>query len=371
MPLGVFWVFGVASETSYVTPHPVTRGIGGVLDFMYDIPAVGSWLVVSFLLGIVVGWATESAVETGPWRTELWFKRVTAAFVAGVALSWTHWLGLWFEFWLNAALLLFTIYVMGCMIGGLARFTFATPKAPRPVAVASPPAVAPAETPPPAPEPEIALSEPVTHVVHEPAAELVLEPQVEPAPMEIAPPALEPGLAPIEPSAHAVHEPAAAAPFAELAPEPPVEPALAQIPSPAPEPELAALEPVAAFVHEPVAVAPKPVEPEAASVPEPAVIGRVEGEDNHEGQRPVGFVSPPAGLADDLQRIKGIGPQNETRLRALGIWRFEQIAAWTPENARWIGSFLAFPGRVDRDQWIDQAKILAAGGEPQGPTGND
>jgi len=98
--------------------------------------------------------------------------------------------------------------------------------------------------------------------------------------------------------------------------------------------------------------------------PEPAVMGPVEGEENHEGQRPVGLVSARGGAADDLQRIKGIGPQNEGRLQALGIWHFAQIAAWTPDNVHWVGSYLSFPGRIDREQWIEQATDLAAGREP-------
>ena len=67
--------------------------------------------------------------------------------------------------------------------------------------------------------------------------------------------------------------------------------------------------------------------------------------------------------ADDLKRIRGIGPQNEGRLHGLGIWHFDQIAGWTPENVRWVGSYLAFPGRIDRENWLDQAKALASGGD--------
>jgi predicted flap endonuclease-1-like 5' DNA nuclease len=77
------------------------------------------------------------------------------------------------------------------------------------------------------------------------------------------------------------------------------------------------------------------------------------------GRRPDGFTTPPGGQADDLKRIKGIGPRNEERLHALGIWRYSQIAAWTPDNVRWVSAYLAFPGRIDREHWIDQAKALA------------
>jgi predicted flap endonuclease-1-like 5' DNA nuclease len=99
--------------------------------------------------------------------------------------------------------------------------------------------------------------------------------------------------------------------------------------------------------------APQAAEPQAApALPDEAA---------HAGQRPAGYVAARTTGADDLKRIKGIGRQNEARLNALGIWHFEQIAAWTPENVAWVGSYLAFPGRIDREEWVAQAKVLAAG----------
>jgi predicted flap endonuclease-1-like 5' DNA nuclease len=92
-------------------------------------------------------------------------------------------------------------------------------------------------------------------------------------------------------------------------------------------------------------------------------MGPVPGEEKHPGARPLGLVAARGGKADDLQLIKGIGPQNERRLNALGIWHFAQIAAWTHDNARWVGGYLAFPGRIEREQWIAQARTLAQGGE--------
>ena len=71
--------------------------------------------------------------------------------------------------------------------------------------------------------------------------------------------------------------------------------------------------------------------------------------------------SVPSGGADDLKRIRGIGPQNEERLRSIGVTRFAQIAAWTPEDEHEIGVRLAFPGRIEREQWVAQARSLAAG----------
>ncbi|WP_315777562.1 MULTISPECIES: hypothetical protein [unclassified Bradyrhizobium] len=93
----------------------------------------------------------------------------------------------------------------------------------------------------------------------------------------------------------------------------------------------------------------------------PALMPPVENEDAHGGSRPLGLAAPRGGQADDLKLIKGIGKQNEARLHGLGIWHFEQIAAWTAEHAKWVGSYLAFAGRIERERWISQARELANG----------
>jgi NADH-quinone oxidoreductase subunit E len=83
---------------------------------------------------------------------------------------------------------------------------------------------------------------------------------------------------------------------------------------------------------------------------------------NSVGARPTGLAAARADKADDLQRIKGIGPVNEQRVHELGIFHFDQIAAWTRPEIRWVGTYLSFPGRIDREQWVSQAGSLAAGG---------
>jgi len=79
--------------------------------------------------------------------------------------------------------------------------------------------------------------------------------------------------------------------------------------------------------------------------------------------RPMGLTAPRNGVPDDLQRIRGIGRRNEQLLNSLGIFHFGQIAAWTPAETRWIGAYLAFPERIERDDWVGQAVILASGGD--------
>jgi len=62
---------------------------------------------------------------------------------------------------------------------------------------------------------------------------------------------------------------------------------------------------------------------------------------------------------DDLKRISGIGPKLEQVLNGLGVWTFAQIAGWTPEEIAWIDDYLAFGGRIGRDEWLKQASRLA------------
>ena len=76
------------------------------------------------------------------------------------------------------------------------------------------------------------------------------------------------------------------------------------------------------------------------------------------GQPPERLAAPRGGTADDLTRIKGIGPKSVEKLHALGVFHFDQIAAWNIDNARWIGAALGVPGRVERGKWIQQAREL-------------
>jgi len=111
----------------------------------------------------------------------------------------------------------------------------------------------------------------------------------------------------------------------------------------------------------------EPLDPAAAerlgmSLPEQAAA--VDEEGKHPGRRPYGLAMA-LGQADNLKRIRGIGPQNAGRLHGLGIWHFSQIAAWTDENVKWVGSYLASSGRIHREKWVAQARDLVAGKETE------
>lgn len=84
--------------------------------------------------------------------------------------------------------------------------------------------------------------------------------------------------------------------------------------------------------------------------------------DLNEASKPKGFSSAPTKV-DELKRVKGIGPVIEKTLNDLGIYQFKQIAEFSRDNISWVEGYLSFPGRIDREKWVSQAKDLAAGKE--------
>ncbi len=76
--------------------------------------------------------------------------------------------------------------------------------------------------------------------------------------------------------------------------------------------------------------------------------------------RPVAIEKPTA--VDDLKLISGVGPKIEGILHSLGIYTFAQIAGWKKAEREWVDGYLNFKGRIERDDWVKQAKALAKGG---------
>jgi peptide/nickel transport system ATP-binding protein len=81
------------------------------------------------------------------------------------------------------------------------------------------------------------------------------------------------------------------------------------------------------------------------------------------GKRPSRMAKPRK--PDDLKLIVGVGPKIETILNGLGIYRFSQIADWKKAERAWVDDHLKFAGRIERDDWVKQAKVLAKGGEQE------
>jgi NADH-quinone oxidoreductase subunit E len=77
--------------------------------------------------------------------------------------------------------------------------------------------------------------------------------------------------------------------------------------------------------------------------------------------RPAGLPAPRGGVPDDLRRIRGIGPELVALCHRLGYFHFDQIAAWGPAEVAWVDDNLeGFKGCVTRDDWVAQARALAA-----------
>ncbi|ACM29712.1 hypothetical protein [Rhizobium rhizogenes] len=222
------------------------------------------WMLLALVLGGIVGFATFLRSGKGWWPDAWpgWFKLLSLLFLVGLVVAIFKWLPGLLGHYLETALLFVGSYIVGCFLGSwLASFRSRE---------------------------EIETKEPVA--------------VTEPAPVRVTPPA----------------------------PTPP--PVVTPIPTPAP---------VKATTSAPVSAAPA-------------------GDHIHPGQRPPAVVKGVAAL-DDLKLIDGVGPVNEGKLNELGIWTFKQIAAWTPANAEWVGSYMAFPGRIEREDWIGQAAQLAKG----------
>ncbi len=68
------------------------------------------------------------------------------------------------------------------------------------------------------------------------------------------------------------------------------------------------------------------------------------------------------GKPNDLLQIKGVGPKLNALAVSLGITRFDQIGSWTAQDIAKVDTHLgSFKGRIVRDEWVHQAKLLAAG----------
>ena len=104
--------------------------------------------------------------------------------------------------------------------------------------------------------------------------------------------------------------------------------------------------------------APKPVTPAA---PKPAAPMPVAAPvSTGKPSRPKGLAAARTGKADNLQMISGVGPKLEKTLHGLGFFHFDQIAGWSRDEVDWVDEHLRFKGRIDREEWIPQCKLLAA-----------
>lgn len=122
--------------------------------------------------------------------------------------------------------------------------------------------------------------------------------------------------------------------------------------------DVAAVAPVAAA---PVAAA--SVAAPAAAVSAPAASAAAGAAVAGEGTKPAALAAARGGVADDLKKIEGIGPALEKLCNEMGIFHFDQIAGWGAHEIAWMdGNLKGFKGRVSRDKWVAQAKLIGSVG---------
>lgn len=79
-------------------------------------------------------------------------------------------------------------------------------------------------------------------------------------------------------------------------------------------------------------------------------------------KKPAMLASARNGAPDDLTLIDGVSLQQQSTFYSLGVFHFDQIAAWTPENVAWVDQYLRLRGRIEEEEWVEQAADLAREG---------
>jgi NADH-quinone oxidoreductase subunit E len=74
--------------------------------------------------------------------------------------------------------------------------------------------------------------------------------------------------------------------------------------------------------------------------------------------KPPVLSSPRDGAPDDLTLIEGVSAMQQSTLYSIGVYHFDQIAAWTPENVAWVDHYLRLRGRIEQEEWVEQAAAL-------------
>jgi predicted flap endonuclease-1-like 5' DNA nuclease len=151
------------------------------------------------------------------------------------------------------------------------------------------------------------------------------------------------------------------------APAPAMEAPKRAAPAPAPAAPVLAAATVAAPqpAPAPAPAAPRPAPAPAASAAPSPSQSDVSWLRSVRSEALRGEGSAPVGDIDDLKRIRGIGILIEKKLNSLGINQYEQVANWTGADIERISRLLDFKGRIEREHWIEQARILATGGQTE------
>ncbi len=156
------------------------------------------------------------------------------------------------------------------------------------------------------------------------------------------------------------------APVADAAPVPPAEAARPKDTAPETDAKLKTpvTAPAAAAANVKAAEAqPLSATAKSEAAPKAAAAAKTEKPSLEDRNRPQGIEKP--ATPDDLELISGVGPKIAGTLHELGIFTFAQIAGWKKAEREWVDGYLNFKGRIERDDWVKQAKALAKGGEAE------
>ncbi len=333
------------------------------------------WWIAALVIGLVIGWLTSARTKASGWFPWL------LVLIVGIFVAYSKFIPGRAGLWLDTAMLMATAYFVGCFLGSLLHQLFGAAEVP--VAVAATAAAIPAAKPAVAAVPALATIKPyqwqaqkdvnaVTLTGYVPSNEVknrivasakamlggaTINDRLQlgsgaPSGLETLTGAafghlakLDKGIASLVDSSYTLTGAAASSSTKDT-----VTAAAVALPAGFSLAKVDIAAPVA------VVAAPAPVAAPVAPAPVAAPV---------DADKPVGLAAPRGGVADDLKRIRGIGKQNEGRLHGLGVWHFDQIAAWTQKQVDWVGHFLAFPGRIEREDWVAQAKVLASGKETE------
>lgn len=99
----------------------------------------------------------------------------------------------------------------------------------------------------------------------------------------------------------------------------------------------------------------------AAPAPQPTPVRIAASAPSRRSKPPV-LPAARNGAPDDLTLIEGVSLLQQTTLYSLGVFHFDQIAAWNDENVAWVDQYLRLQGRIGEEEWVEQASELAAHG---------
>lgn len=106
--------------------------------------------------------------------------------------------------------------------------------------------------------------------------------------------------------------------------------------------------------------------PAAAQTPQPLAAPMPAASDTQapsprtrRGVKPPVLAAARNGAPDDLTLIDSVSQLQQGTLNALGVFHFDQIAAWSRDHVAWVDGYLRLQGRIDDEEWIEQAQALA------------